>query len=53
LFLDIIRENYSSWQERKITEEERVKLLEIEQEKLGRLEKAKEKQEKFKISEEL
>ena len=49
---DIIKENYSSWQERKITQEQRVKLLEIEQEKLGRLEKAKEKQEKFKISQE-
>ena len=49
----IIKENYSSWQERKTTEEENKKLQEIELEKLERLEKAKGKQEKIKISTEM
>ena len=47
---EIIRENYSSWQERKVTEEEKRKLQEIELEKLGRLEKVKGNQERFRIS---
>ena len=38
---EMIRENYSSWQERRVTGEEKRKLQEIEQEKLGMLEKVK------------
>ena len=47
----IIKENYSSWQERKTTEEENKKLQELELEKLSRLEKVK--QEKYRTSREL
>ena len=49
----ILKENYSSWQERKTTEEENKKLQELELEKLSRLEKGKRKQEKYRTSREL
>ena len=50
---EMIKENYSSWQERKITEEEKRKILDLEQEKLTRLETGRKRQEKFKTSQDI
>ena len=49
----MITENYSNWQERRMTEEEKRKILKLEQEELRRLEKGKKKQEKQRISQEM
>ena len=50
---DIIVENYSDWQERKITEEEKREIQHLEDEKQQRLETVRSKKEKFKISKEM
>ena len=44
---EIIKENYSNWQERKVTEEESQKIKEMTLEREARLEKQKQKKEKF------
>ena len=49
----IVKENHSNWQDRKRTEEENKMILEIEEERIARLEKAKSKEEKYKIKKEL
>ena len=50
---EMLKENYSSWQERRITEEDKTKILDLEQEKLKRLETGTKKQEKHKISQDI
>ena len=40
---EIIKENYSNWQERKVTEEERQEIQEMTLEREARLEKQKQK----------
>ena len=40
---DLIKENNSNWQERKVTEEERQKIQEMRLEREARLEKQKQK----------
>ena len=46
---EVIKENDSDWQERKITEEEKRKFQEIDDERNRRLETVKNKKEKYKI----
>ena len=46
---DMLKENYSDWQESKTSEEEKRKLQDIEEEKQKRLERKKDKQAGFKI----
>jgi hypothetical protein len=43
---EIMKENYSNWQERKMTEEDQRKILDLELEKQERLEKGRKRQEK-------
>ena len=50
---ELLKENYSSWQERRITEEDKRKILDLEQEKLIRLETGRKKQENYKISQDI
>ena len=49
----MLKDNYSSWQERRITEEDKRKILDLEQEKLIRLETGRKKQENYKISQDI
>ena len=50
---EIIVENYSDWQERKITEDEKKEIQDLEDEKQQRLETGRSKKEEFKISKEM
>ena len=50
---ELIREKYSSWRERRVTEEERALIMEIEQAKLKRLENCKERQERYRNPQEI
>ena len=50
---DIIVENYSDWQERKISEEEKREIQDLEDVKQKRLENGRNKKVKFKILEEM
>ena len=50
---DIIVENYLDWQERKISEEEKREIQDLEDEKQKRLENGRNKKKKFKILEEM
>ena len=47
---DLIKENYSNWQERKVTEEERQEIQEMTLEREARLAKQKQKKENFRNS---
>ena len=47
---DIIRHNYSEWQERKMSEEERMKMQEINTERKARLERQRMRKEDFQKS---